>query len=51
MRHHFVRDIVENGVIKVIKVSTEENVVDMLTKALPSAKFKYCLSLIRLSSQ
>lgn len=50
VRLHFIKDEVNKGVIKMKKVSTEENAADMLTKALPTAKFKHCLELVGLSS-
>lgn len=48
VRLHFVRDEIEKGVVKVSKVSTEENAADMLTKALPASKFKHCLKLVNM---
>jgi len=43
---HFIRDVIEFEKVKVKKVSTEENPVDMFTKSLSSVKFKHCLNLI-----
>lgn len=43
---HFVRDIINKGLVKVVKISIEDNPADMLTKALPTAKFKLCLDLV-----
>ena len=43
---HFIRDVIEFEKVKVKKVSTEENPVDMFTKSLSSVKFKHCLDLI-----
>lgn len=48
VRRHFIRDEVQNGRVKVVKVSTEDNAADMLTKALPATKFRYCLELVDL---
>ena len=48
VRLHFVRDEIDKGVVKVSRVSTEENAADMLTKALPAAKFKHCLKLVNM---
>ena len=48
IKFHFMRDVVNRGVIKVAKVSTEDNLADVLTKALPIAKFKHCLNLVGL---
>ena len=46
VRYHFVRDIVAQGKIIVHKISTEDNPANMLTKTLPTAKFKKCLDTI-----
>lgn len=46
VRHHFVRDVIAKGAVKMLKVTTEENVADMLTKSLPTAKFNHCCSLV-----
>lgn len=43
---HFVRDVIEKGDVKVMKVGIEDNPADMLTKVLPIAKFKHCLNII-----
>lgn len=43
---HFVRDIICKGIVSVVKIPTEENSADMLTKELPTAKFKHCLDLV-----
>lgn len=50
VRHHFVRDWIDKGLIKVVKVSTNDNAVDMLTSPLPTAKFKFYLELTNLAS-
>ncbi|KAL2252662.1 UNVERIFIED_CONTAM: Retrovirus-related Pol polyprotein from transposon TNT 1-94 [Sesamum indicum] len=39
VRYHFIRDIVGRDVIKLEKISSEENPADMGTKCLPSEKF------------
>lgn len=43
---HFVIDVVARGVVKVKKIHTDDNPADMLTKSLPSIKFRYCLDLV-----
>lgn len=45
---HFVRDEIQKGEIKMLKVSTDHTAADMLTKALPAQNFKYCLELVGL---
>ena len=46
VRYHFVRDVIARGDIVVSKVSTHDNPADMMTKALPVAKFEHCLDLV-----
>ena len=45
---HFIRNEVSKGVVKMSKVHTDENPVDMLTKVVSTTKFKVCLSLASL---
>lgn len=42
----FVRDKIENGLIKVKKVHIDDNSTDVVTKAMTSTKFDKCLNLI-----
>ena len=46
VRMHFIRDEISKGVVNVVKVPTEVNPADMLTKPLPSVRFKSLLNLI-----
>ena len=46
VRMHFIREEIRNGVINVIKIPTEVNPADMLTKPLPTVKFRNSLDLI-----
>ena len=39
MRVHFLRDMVCDGVVKLIKCAGMQNVADMLTKSLPKPAF------------
>lgn len=41
MRLHFVRDIVEQCVVKLVKVHTSENASDMVTKSMLVDKFHF----------
>ena len=41
VRFHFIRDVVNEGVIKVENVITDDNAADMLTKVVPLAKFAH----------
>ncbi|XP_031283142.1 secreted RxLR effector protein 161-like [Pistacia vera] len=49
VKHHFVRDIIAKGKVNLLKVPTEENLADMGTKVVTTAKFKHCLNLLHIS--
>lgn len=40
---HFLRLEVSKGVVKLEKIHTDDNLADFLTKAVPGAKFEFCL--------
>ena len=46
VKMHFIRDEISKGVVNVVKVPTEVNPSDMLTKPLPLVRFRKLLSLI-----
>ncbi|GJY48489.1 retrovirus-related pol polyprotein from transposon TNT 1-94, partial [Tanacetum coccineum] len=41
VRHHFIKEQVERGIIELYFVRTEYQLVDMFTKALPQDRFEY----------
>ena len=41
VRYHFVRDVLEDGDVKLVKVHTKENPADMLTNVVPRNKFDH----------
>jgi hypothetical protein len=41
IRYHFIRDMLQRGAIKIQYVSTNEQVVDVLTKPLSRLKFEH----------
>eukprot|EP00253_Pinus_taeda_P024874 PITA_24874 len=41
IRYHFIRDYVQKGAVKLEYISTDEQVTDILTKALPRGKHVY----------
>ena len=43
-----MRDVIEEGKLKVCKISTHDNPTDMMTKHVPVAKFELCSSLVDL---
>uniref|UniRef100_A0A803Q761 Retrovirus-related Pol polyprotein from transposon TNT 1-94 n=1 Tax=Cannabis sativa TaxID=3483 RepID=A0A803Q761_CANSA len=46
---HFICEVVEKEVVKIAKLSTEDNPSDMITKVVPNSKFEHCLKLIEVS--
>jgi hypothetical protein len=46
IRYHFIRDIIEKGLVKVCKISTDNNPADMMTKHVSVAKFELCSNLV-----
>ena len=50
VQYHFVRDMVEDGKVKLEKVETSVSVVDALTKPVSTEKFKWCSESMDLSA-
>ena len=50
IRLHFIRDVIAEGRPEVVKIPTEVNPPDVLTKVVPVDKFKQALSLLNLKS-
>ncbi|GKD12416.1 putative ribonuclease H-like domain-containing protein, partial [Tanacetum coccineum] len=48
IRHHFIRDSNEKKLIQMIKIHTDQNVVDLLTKAFDVGRFQYLIASIRI---
>jgi len=40
IRHHFIKDAVESGLLKIEWISTEKQLADMMTKSLPKERFR-----------
>ncbi|GJY58738.1 retrovirus-related pol polyprotein from transposon TNT 1-94 [Tanacetum coccineum] len=49
VRYHFIREVLEAKTVKVLKVGTEHNAADALTKVVPGRKLQHCLE-FRVSS-
>jgi hypothetical protein len=41
IRYHYIRDMVQRGALKLLYVSTNEQVADVLTKPLSRVKFEH----------
>ncbi|GJU90069.1 putative RNA-directed DNA polymerase [Tanacetum coccineum] len=48
IRHHFIRDCYEQRLINVVKVHTDDNVADLLTKGFDLARFNFLVVTIRM---
>ncbi|GJV19766.1 hypothetical protein Tco_1368786 [Tanacetum coccineum] len=46
IRHHFIRDSNEKKLIQMIKIHTDHNVTDLLTKAFDVGRFQYLIASI-----
>ncbi|GJS81466.1 putative ribonuclease H-like domain-containing protein [Tanacetum coccineum] len=46
IRHHFIRDSNEKKLIQMIKIHTDQNVADLLTKAFDVGRFQYLIASI-----
>ncbi|GKE34778.1 hypothetical protein Tco_1454100, partial [Tanacetum coccineum] len=46
IRHHFIRDSYEKKIIQMIKIHTDKNVADLLTKAFDVSRFQYLIASI-----
>ncbi|GJT46671.1 putative ribonuclease H-like domain-containing protein [Tanacetum coccineum] len=46
IRHHFIRDSSEKKLIQMIKIHTDHNVADLLTKAFDVGRFQYLIASI-----
>ncbi|GJT02094.1 retrovirus-related pol polyprotein from transposon TNT 1-94 [Tanacetum coccineum] len=50
IRHHFIREQVEKGVVELYFVRTEYQLADIFTKALPRERFEFILSRLGMKS-
>ena len=46
VHYHFAREVITRGDIVDSKVSTHDNLVNMITETLPVTKFEHCLNLV-----
>nr|GFC58946.1 Gag-Pol polyprotein [Tanacetum cinerariifolium] len=50
IRHHFIREQVENVVVELYFVTTDYQLADIFTKALPRERFEFLLSRLGMKS-
>jgi len=48
VRFHFVREILDEGDIELLKIHRTENPADMLTKEVSGVKFTHCKALLHI---
>ncbi|MCO5586822.1 hypothetical protein L7F22_040766 [Adiantum nelumboides] len=46
VKYHFIQDVLENKHMQLVKVHTDDNSADLLTKGLPSERFTHCRTLM-----
>ncbi|GKC91665.1 hypothetical protein Tco_1152314 [Tanacetum coccineum] len=51
IRHHFIRDAYEKKLIQVLKIHTDDNVADLLTKAFDVSRFNFLIVNIGMLNQ
>ena len=42
VKYHFIREMLEDKLMKLVKVHTDDNCADLLTKGLPPEQFAHC---------
>ncbi|CAA7052282.1 unnamed protein product [Microthlaspi erraticum] len=47
VKYHFIRDVIADGDVEVLKISTEKNPADIFTKVLAVSKFQAALNLLQ----
>ena len=48
IKYYFIRDVIEEGEVEVLKIHTSRNPADMLTKGIPVQKFEAALEFLKL---
>ncbi|CAA7042916.1 unnamed protein product [Microthlaspi erraticum] len=51
IKFHFLRDLINEGKIRVLKIATEYNPADIFTKVIPVGKFQEALELLRIRDE
>lgn len=49
VRYHFIRQVLEDGLVTLTKINTQNNPADVLTKSLAKAQHAHCIQLVGLS--
>ena len=46
VKYHFIRDMLEDKLLELVKVHTDDNPADLMTKGLPPERFAHCHALM-----
>ena len=46
VRYHFIRQVLEDGLVTLTKIKTQDNPADVLTKSLAKAQHEHCIQLL-----
>ena len=46
VKYHFIRDMLEDKLLELVKVHTDDNPTDLMTKGLPPERFAHCRALM-----
>lgn len=50
-KYHFGRDLIKEGIVRVLKIATAYNPADIFTKVLPVYKVKEALKMLRIGKE
>ncbi len=48
LRYHFIRSLIEDGVLKLVKIAGSKNLANMLTKLVTTEKLELCVASVGL---
>ena len=48
LRYHFIRELINDGDLSLLKILGSENPTDMLTKVVTTGKLRFCIALVGL---
>ncbi|KAL1189497.1 Retrovirus-related Pol polyprotein from transposon TNT 1-94 [Cardamine amara subsp. amara] len=51
VKYHKIREVIADGIVEVLKISTLSNPADIFTKILPVSKFQTALNLLRVKAE
>ena len=46
VKYHFIRDMLEDKLMKLVKIHTDDNPANLMTKGLPLERFAHCCALM-----